>query len=296
MDATVVDQPVLEAPIAPGTPAPDTDPFALDEASLVSLSPEQRASLDPILEGWKTRAKSEIDKASKSAEEKYKPVNEKATALDQLVQWGPFQAWWNQQQQAMSQGQSAQTQQAIANAQPQDFATPEEWSQAVLEASNGMPQKLKEINARMFATMATPFVQQFQSKQQELTTKMEMNDLMANHPDYKDLDQIGLKDDGKGISLLEHCLNWAEKEGRPLEEGYQMAKSWADAMGAQKKAEAMGMVQGKKDSITAGPSTASGTGTVVYVDTIQDAMKKSMEAQLEGRKDVRYEVRPPTKK
>ncbi len=284
-----------EPPVSPAPPAAPADPFALDEVSLASLSPEQRASLDPILDGWKQKAKAEIEKASKSVEEKYVPLQEKAKALDQLAQWAPFQSWWNQQQQAMMRGQSPQTQQAVAQAKPQDFASPEEWSQAVMEASNGDPTRLQTIQQLMFATMATPVVQHLQSKQQELSTQLEMKDLMESHPDYKELDRIGLDEKGQGVSLLEHCLSWAEREGKSLEEGYRLARRWADSMGAQKKAEAMGLLQSKKDAVTAGPSTATASGNVVYVDTLDDAIKKNMEATLEGRKDIRYEVRPKSK-
>lgn len=279
----------IAAPPAPVAPA---DPFALDEASVASLSPEQRASIDPILDNWRQKAKAEIERTSKSVEEKYTPLKEKAEALEKLTNWQPFQRFWHQTQQQMMQGQPQQTQNAVAQTRPQDFATPEEWSQAVLDASNGDPAKLQRIQQRMFATMATPVVQQLQTRQRELSTQMEMRDLMESHPDYKDLDRIGLDQKGEGTSLLEHCLDWAEKNQRSLEEGYQMARRWADSLRSSAKSEAMGLVQSKKDSVTAGPGTNGSGVTVVYVDSQDDLIKRSMEATLEGKKDIRFEVRP----
>lgn len=296
----MVEQAVVEpqGPEVPPSPAPAMapEPFALDENALASLSPEQRASLDPIFDKWKTNAKAEIERSSKEAEEKYKPVSEKASALEQLAQWAPFQNWWAEQQRAMAQGQTVATQQAVQQSRPQDFASPQEWSEAVLNASNGDPAKLQQIQARMFATMATPVVQQLQAKQQEIDTKVEMRNLMEDHPDYKDLDQIGLDGKGQGVSLLEHCLNWAEVNRRPLEEGYQMAKRWADSLGAQKKAEAMGMVHGKRESVTESGSTQTGNTQVVLVDSMDEVVKRSMDDQLSGtNKGVRYAVREKTK-
>lgn len=294
-DETAVAEPTTSAVETPVAPAP-SDPFSLDETALASLSPEQRASLDPILDGWRSKAKAEIDKTSRSAEEKYKPLSEKALAFDQLVQWQPFQNWWGAQQKQMSAGQPASTQEAVAQSRPQDFATSQEWSEAIVNASNGDASKLQTIQARMFATMATPVVQQLQQKQHEIDTKVEMQELMRDHPDYKDLDRIGLDEKGDGVSLLEHCLAWAEANRKPLEQGYQMARRWASSLGAQKQAEAMGLVQGKRESITAGPSTSSSSAQVVMVDSIDEAMKRTMDDQLQGiNKGIRYQVREKSK-
>lgn len=291
-DQTAVQEPVVTPPAQPEvTPPAPSDPYALDETSLISLSPEQRASLDPILEGWKKKAIEREETAKKSVEETYKPHREKAEALDNLVKHPQFQQWWQSQQQQMMQGQNAQTQQAVSQSKPQDFATPEEWSQAVIDASNNDPTKLQAIQARMFSTMATPFVQRINQQQREIATKMEMKELMETHPDYKELDQIGLDDKGQGVSLLEHCLNLAEAQGRPLEEGYQQAVRWASSMKAKAQAQAMGIVQGKKDSITSGPSTSTNSGNVIYVTSEDEKIRRFMDDQLMGVKGVRYEVR-----
>ena len=291
MAEEAVAEPVVE-PEPKGEVSPP-DPFALEESQLASLSPEQRASLDPILDGWKKKASEQIEKTKKSAfEEGVKPYKEKSDALEQLVKHPAFVQWWNQQTQAAMQGQSAHTQEQIAQSKPQDFATPEEWSQAVLDASNGMPQRLQAIQQRMFATMATPVVQQLHQEVSSLKVENEMNSLMKNHPDYADLDQIGLDDKGEGVSLLEHCINWAEANRRPLEEGYRMARHWADSMTAGAKAQAMGLVKDKKESVTAGPSTASGGNeTVIYVKDQDEQIRRSMQAELEGKKGLRFEIK-----
>lgn len=294
MDTAVTTPPPESAPATPA-PAP-ADPFAIDESALVSLSPEQRAGLEPVLQRWKETAKGEIEKRTKESEESFKPIREQADALQQLVRQPAFVAWWNQQQKIMSEGQPAATRDAVAAAKPQDFATPEEWSQAVLEASQGSPEKLQSIQSRMFSTMATPVVQQLQAQHRELSTQLEMKNLMEEHPDYKDLDQIGLDAKGQGTSLLEHCLNWAEANNKPLEEGYVMARRWADSMRSTAKSEAMGIVKEKKESVTEGPSTATSNSQVILVESLDEAMKRTMEDQLAGiNKGVRYEVRPKSK-
>lgn len=291
-EPVVQDPPAPAAPAAPEPAPAPSDPFAVDEAQFASFTPEQRGAITPVLENWKKKAMEQVEAAKTGAEESHKPVREKAAALDNLVKHPAFQQWWQMQQQQMSQGQPAGTQSAVSQAKPQDFATPQEWSEAVMEASNGSAEKLQTIQARMFATMATPFVQQFTRKQKELDTRMEMKDLMEAHPDYKELDAIGVDPKTKeGISLLGFALNWAESQGKPLVEGYQLAKKWASAMKAGAQAQALGIVAGKKDAVTAGPGASTNAGTVIYVDTQDELIRKSMQATMEGRKDVRFEIK-----
>lgn len=293
-DVTTEEAPPQDVTATPASPPglSPADPFALDEAQLASLSPEQRASLDPILEGWRAKAKAEIETTRKTvSEESSKPFREKSEALDQLVKHPAFIQWWNQQQAVAKQGLNAQGRAAVDATKPQDFATPEEWSQAVIDASNGNPQKIQEINARMLQMMAAPYVQQTNARMQELNTKLEMKDLMESHPDYKDLDQIGLDEKGEGTSLLEFCINWAEQNRRPLEDGYQMAKRWANGMDSKAKAGAMGLLKDKRESSIASPSSSSSGGNVVYVKDTDELIRRSMEAELSGNKNVRFEIK-----
>lgn len=309
MDTQTAVTQTLEAPSAPApaaTTAPAAvppvsapggadDPFVLEEASLASLSPEQRASLMPVLDDWKKRASQEIEKSGKSAEDKYKPLSEKATALDHLVKNPAFQKWWVDQQSVAMQGKPQDVQGAIQGTKPQDFATPDEWSTAVIDASNGNPAKLQEIQQRMFSMMSTPLVRQFQEKQQLLETTMEMKNLFERHPDAKALDEIGrnLSDPNDHTpSILEIAMYHAvDQQGKSIEEGYQMAKRWSDAMGAKAKQQAMGLVQEKKDSVTANSSTSAPSQAVVEVADRDELMQKHMEAVLSGVKPPRFVIK-----
>lgn len=297
MEQQVQDPPIVETPAATAAPS---DPFTLDEAKFASLTPEQRAALDPVFEEWKTKAKTEMEKSSKTYEEKYKPHMEKAQALDQLVKDPRFVQWWNNVANAAAGPQGA------AGAQPADFATPEEWQQAVGEAYSGDPKKMKDIQARMFSVMATPVVQELRKNQEELKkgqeefrTMQEMKDLFDRYPDAKDLDTIGRNaaDPGdKSLSLLEMCLNWADENNKPMAEGYQMAKRWADGLRVGAQQEAMGLVQGKKESVTSGPSTNKAGVPVVEVADADELMQKNMEYLASKQTPPRFVIRTPTPK
>lgn len=292
----VDEAPVVDPPQANVEPvSAPADPYAFDETKFASFSPEQRASLNPVFSEWKERAKQEVEKARKTYEEKYKPDLEKAQALNQLVQRPEFQQWWASQQQAAMR-QNPQGQNAISQTQPQDIASAEEWQSAISEAYQGDPTKMKTLQARMFAVMATPVVQQLRAGQDELRTTIEMKNLFESHPDAKTLDKIGYDAaDPETPSLLETALNLADDKGKSLEWGYQLAKKWSDSMSVQAKQEAMGMVQGKKDSITSGPSTNKGGGpTVIEVSDAEELMTRSMEASLAGGPMPKFVIRPPT--
>ncbi len=295
MENTQVAEPVV-APAEPVVTAPAEpqiqDPFALDEARLISLSPEQRGALDPIIQEWKKRASDEITKRESGVEEKYKPMKDKAMALEKLTQYQPFVQWWNtQQNQAAGQNPGQQT--AIAQTKPADFATSQEWQEALYDAAQGDGSKLQNIQSRMMAAWATPFVQQITHKQQYIETQMEMNDLFSRHPDAKQLDEIGIDPKTKeGISLLEMGLDWAEKNKKPLEEGYNLAKRWSDQMSVSSQKTAMGLVQSKKQDVTAGNSTANGTSpNIIVVDSADELLKRSLQAQMDGNKDVRFVIK-----
>lgn len=274
----------------PAAAAP-ADPFSLDENSLVSLSPEQRASVEPIIQNWKTKAQEEITRRESAVSDKYRPVQERADALDKLSKYEPFTQWWNSHQRAAQQQNPGQADQ-IAQAKPESYATPAEWSEAVLEASNGDAAKLQSIQARMMSAWATPFVKQMTEKTQILETQMNLKDLFETHPDAKELDQIGIDPKTReGVSLLEQALEWAERNRRPLEDGYQLARKWADQFKVGAQQQAMGLVQSKKTDVTAGPSTAASNVNVVTVGSVDELMKRSMEAQLSGQKDVKFVLR-----
>ncbi len=290
-DETQVAEPQVSpsAPVEPAAPAAPQDPFALDEAALQSLTPEQRAGLDPIINKWRDTAKQEITRRETEIE-KYRPYEEKAQALEKLTNYAPFVQWWQAQQHAAQQGANSQQQQQIQGAQPQQFATPQEWQEAVLEASNGDAAKLQAIQARMMTQWAAPYVQKIQSDQQALRTELELKNMFEVHPDAKELDRIGLDPKGNGVSLLEQGLDWAERNGKTLEEGYRLAQQWYSSMKLSAQQQAMGIVTEKKGSVTAGPSTQTGGKAVVEVGSMDELIAKSMDAQLRGDKDTRFVV------
>lgn len=296
MDAPVADPSAAPGPDVPVAAAPDqSDPFNLDESKLISLSPEQRAALDPVFQEWKTKAKAELEKSGKTYEEKYKPHLEKSQALDQLVQDPRFQQWWHGVTQAAV-AQNPAGAPAASQAKPQDFASPQEWQEAWANAYAGDYAKFQEIQARMFSAMATPVVQQLRQGQEELKATLEMKDLFERHTDARDLDAIGRnpKDPtDKGLSLLEMCLNWADEHGRPLEEGYQKARQWADSLKVGAQQQAMGLVQDKKASVTSGPSTNTGGNAVVEVADTDELMAKNMDYLASGQKPPRFVIKKP---
>jgi len=289
----VTELPVQTEPDATSQTTAPADPFAVDETRFASLSPEQRASLDPVLSEWRERAKGEVEKTRKSTEEKFQQHVKQAEALNQLVQKPEFQKWWIAQQQAAMQV-NPNSQSAIAQTQPQDIASAEEWQAAISEAYSGDPSKMKMLQARMFSVMATPIVQQLRDGQDELRTTIEMKNLFESHPDAKMLDKIGQDpSDPDSPSLLEVALNLADSKRQPLEWGYKLAKKWADGMGMQAKQEAMGLVQSKKESITSGPSTNKApNGTIVEVADAEELMQRSMEASLAGGPIPKFVIRP----
>jgi len=293
MDTAVNEPAAAPAPVS-AEPAGSADPFVLDEGKLASLSPEQRAALDPVLDEWKTRAKTEIEKTGKTYEEKYRPHQEKAQALEELVQQPWFQqAWANVQRTAIQQNPGAAG--AIQQARPQDYATPQEWQTAITEAYQGDPARLQGIQQRMFATMATPVIMKLQEGQEQLRATLEIKDIFERHEDARELDLIGRNPadpNDKSESLLESCLEWADQNGKTLEEGYARARRWADSLKAGAQKQAMGLVQEKKTSITSGPSTNVAGQTVVEVESAEELMEKNMDYLAMNQKPPRFVIRP----
>lgn len=282
--------PIVE-PQAQQAPTPP-DPFALDEAGLASFSPEQRAALNPVFDGWRKKATDEISKRESETAEKYKPYQEKAQALEKLSSYPPFVQWWQSQQQAAKQGATPGQVAVINQTKPADVATPQEWQDAVWEVSQGNPEKLQALQTRAMSAWAAPMIQQMAQRQKMVETQIEIKDLMERHPDAKTLDEIGIDPKTKdGVSLLEMGLDWAERQGKSLEEGYAMAKRWSDSINIRAQQQAMGMVQTKKNETTAGNSTAKNTSSIVEVANADELIKRSLEAQISGNKDVRFEIR-----
>ena len=69
------------------------------------------------------------------------------------------------------------------------------------------------------------------------------------------------------------------------------ARKWADALKVGAQQQAMGLVQGKKESVTSGPSTAKGGQAVVEVSGPDELMQKNMEYLAAGQTPPRFVIR-----
>lgn len=280
---TEVAQPdVTTAPTETTTPTEtqDTsaDPFAVDESQFVSLTPEQRAALDPVLSKWKETAKTYAKTERESEGKKYSEHVKKAQALDRLVSDQKFVKWYNETNNPQNQ---------VA---PKSVASAEEWASAYQALSNGDPMPLEQLQSKLVMSVGGPQLQRTQQAMQMLQKENEMNKLFVSHPDAKDLDQIGREDNPDGQSLLELCLEVGEKRGLSFQQSYEMASRVAKSMENKGKRAAMGMVQEKKGSTTEKPSVNTRDEGVQYVDTMEEAMNKNIEAAMDGRK-VMYRVK-----
>jgi hypothetical protein len=263
-----------------GSTTADTnnDPFAVDESQFVSLTPEQRAALDPVLNKFRESAKTYAQKERESEGKKYSEHVKKAQALDRLVTDQRFVKWYQD------------TNNPQQTAAPKSVASAEEWAQAYQSLSNGDPLPMEQLQAKVVMSVGGPQLQKTQQAMQILQKENEMNKLFVSHPDAKDLDQIGREDNPDGQSLLELCMEVGEKRGLSFEQSYEMANRVSKSMENKGKRAAMGMVSEKKGSTTEKPSVNTRDEGVQFVDTMEEAMNKNIEAAMDGRK-VTYRVK-----
>ena len=256
-----------------------SDPFAVDESQFVSLTPEQRAALDPVLNKWKETAKSYAQKEREAEGKKYTDHVKKAAALEKLVADPRFVKWYqetNNPQQPTS---------------PKSVASAEEWAQAYQALSAGDPAPLEALQTKLVMSVGGPQLQATQQQMHMLRMENEMAKLFANHADAKDLDQIGREDNPEAPSLLQLAAQSVmDKQGGTWEQAYALAKQVALAMENKGKRAAMGLVTEKKGSVTEKPSTNTKEEGVQYVDTMEEAMAANIEAAMDGRK-VQYRVK-----
>ena len=284
MDVTVA-QPEAPAPTESTTETTDTqvqtnesDPFAVDESQFVSLSPEQRAALDPVLSKFKESAKSYAQKERDSESKKYTDHVKKSQALEKLVADPEFVKWY--------QGRQAPQQTA-----PKTVASAEEWAKAYEALSGGDPGPLEQLQAKLVMSVGGPAIQRNQQEMSMLRAENEMNKLWANHADAKDLDTIGREEDPQAPSLLQLAAQASMQNGMvDWEKAYALASKVRLSMENKGKRAAMGMVADKKGSVTEKPSTNSREEGVQYVDTMEEAMNANIEAAIDGRK-IKYQVR-----
>lgn len=272
-----------QAPAQEQAPAPapapvDNDPFAVDEAQFASLSPEQRAALDPVMSKWRDTARQALEKEKKT----YEPHMKRSQALEGLVKDPRFVKWY----QETTQGNKGQETKA-----PAQVASPEEWSAALTQMANGDPAAWQNLNQKMLSSWAQPTIEGIQQKQNYLEQSMEMTKLFADHADAKDLDQIGREEDPTSPSLLELCLHVVkERNHGTMEQAYAVARQVAKSMENKGKRAAMGMVQEKKGSVTETPPKTGAADGIIYVDSMEEAMTQNIEAAMDGRK-VKYAVK-----
>lgn len=258
----------------------NSDPFSVDESQFVSLSPEQRAALDPVLNKWKESAKSYAQKERESEGKKYKDHVTKAQALEKLVADPRFVKWYQE---------TNNPQQPTAT--PQSVASAEEWAQAYQSLSAGDPMPLEKLQTKLVMSVGGPQLQAQQHQMNMLRQENAMNKLFSSHSDAKDLDLIGREDDPNAPSLLQLAAQSVmDRQGGTWEQAYTLAKQVALSMENKGKRAAMGIVTEKKNSTTEKPSVNTREEGVQYVDTMDEAMSKNIEAQMDGRKIV-YRVK-----
>ena len=284
VDATVA-QPTEEAaptetaPVETAAPA-EVDPFAVDESQFVSLTPEQRAALDPVMTKWKESAKSYAQKERESEGKKYTEQVKESAALRKLTADPRFIKWYNE---TNAPQQSAST--------PKSVASAEEWANAYQSLSAGDPAPLEALQTKLVMSVGGPQIQATQQQMNMLRAENEMTKLFANHPDAKDLDGIGREEDPASPSLLELCLSVVrDRNGGTMEQAYAMAKKVSLSMENKGKRAAMGLVQGKKDSVTEKSASSAKDGGVVYVDTMEEALTKNIEAAMD-KTGIKYQVK-----
>ncbi len=282
IDATVAQPDVETAPTDvqnTETTTQDNDPFAVDESQFVSLSPEQRAALDPVLTKFKETAKTYAQREREAEGKKYKDHVTKAEALEKLVADPQFVEWYQKRTNPQ------------ATATPQSVASAEEWAQAYQSLSAGDPMPLEKLQTKLVMAVGGPQLQATQQQMQMLRAENEMNKLWATHPDAKDLDAIGREDDPNAPSLLQLAAQASmSNQGVNWEKAYTLAKQVALSMENKGKRTAMGLVSEKKNSTTEKPSVNTRDEGIQYVDTLDEAMSKNIEAQMDGRKVV-YRVK-----
>lgn len=266
---------------APGTPtetvsqpvpATTTDPFSMDEATLAALSPEGRTAVEPILQTWKKSAMETLTKERTSSGE----LSEKAKALDTLVKDPKFVKWYQDQM-------NPQPQRApVDNTPKEPLIRPEDWADALQKMAGGDSSKWEQLNEKLIKSKVEPSYATLDKQTKDLNLKIELNDLFTKHPDAKDLDTAGV--------LEPFLYYYTDLRGRPMEEAYQAAnKSWNAAMAKAKNA-ALGMVNGKKESITETAPTSSGAEQVIEVNSPDEMLRRQIEATMKGQK-VRFQLR-----
>lgn len=256
---------VVETPSAPQAPEAPKDGWD-------ALPEEVRRTADPYVKPLKEKL-SEYEKKIESA----KGSEDKAMALDRLVQDKDFQSYWAKRMQTPQEAQLER----------QAPYTPEEYQAAYdralqgdLSAMNGLQEKLVES---VLAKRVSPAIGQLQNKAREIELSFELNELLSRHPDARELDSFG---------FLEPALHYfTDKQGKPMEFAYVKAKEAYDKAIGHYKAKEAKEIQDKRNGVTERPGIVTGDQGIQYLDSPEAVLKAQIIGNMKGEK-VQYRLRP----
>lgn len=270
--ATVETPDATPAPSAPEA-VPQTPPAAPTDG-WEALPEDVRKTAEPYVKPLKEKL-SAYEKEIEAA----KSSQEKAVALDRLVQNKEFQEWWNTRGKTKTEPQPQQQ-----NKMPY---TPEEYQRAYDKAALGDYSDLDALQKKQIESVlsekVTPALGQLQSKAREIELSFELNSLLERHPDAKDLDKYG---------FLEPALHYyTDKLGKPMEEAYKQAKAAYDKAIGDYKAKEQKEIQEKKAGVTERPGVVTADQGVQYLDSPEAVLQAQIISNMKGDR-VQYRVRP----
>lgn len=273
-----LEQPIVEESV---TAPVQEDPYAIDESQLAMLAPEARQAFDNVSKQWREKAegyaKTRAEKAAEETSARYKDYDEHkkySEALKQLTGDPRFQQWY----QAVSAQPQQQQQQMMV-------ARPEEYALAIQEAAAGDPTKFNQLIMRSFQQIAAPTIREFTQLKQEQAQDRELDTLFRAHPDASELDDTSLFGEGNPTPLELAVHRVVDQQGGTFEQAYAVARQIASAYEKKYKDKALGLVDGKKQSVTEQTSQQSKeTDNIVEVGSAEEALRKNVEATMRGQK------------
>lgn len=276
--AAPAEAPAASSPAPAETTAPAAAPAAGGSDFDLSGIPEQvRPTVEPVFKQFTEKHQKELTQYKESM----KPHQDKAEALDKLLQEPWFQkAWYD----------SRSPQQPAAQTPPEarpPIVSPEEWQTAYDKALSGDMGAMNSLTEKQLDSLVqqkyAPVMQQIAQKQREIDLNMEMTDLFQKHPDAKELDKAG---------LLEPAMHlYVDKQKRSMEYAYQQAAKMKDYFTNKAKQELTAQAQEKKTAATETPASTTGDASIVFVDSPREALRQQLMAAAKGLK-VQYRVRP----
>lgn len=260
---------VVAAPVQPtndGTQDVQNSQNATPEDPYLSgIAAEHRPIVEPIYK----KLKEDIAKDYEKKASEFAPLKEKATALDQLVSDPRFQGWYRTNVLGYPQPQQVQPQQQIS---PQDEM---EFLRQELVANANDPIKYAETLGKINERTVGESLRALNQKTTEMELASEFDSLVRKHPDVWELDKAGM--------MEPYLYYYKDMRGLPMEQAYMQAKKAYDFFTKKSEAQALGMVQSKKNDVTEKPSTSSSNAQpVVYAHDKTDALRKQLIENLPG--------------